>query len=93
LKIDRSFVVDISHDTNDAAITRAIIAMARGLDLAVVAEGVETLEQALFLQANGCDEMQGYYFSRPVPSNELAKMLVGPLSVYKKRIMPGNAAH
>jgi diguanylate cyclase (GGDEF)-like protein len=93
LKIDRSFIKDISHDTNDAAITRAIIAMARGLDLAVVAEGVETLEQALFLQANGCDEMQGYYFSQPVPSNELAKMLVAPLSVYKKRIMPGNAAH
>lgn len=75
LKIDRSFVKDISHDTNDAAITRAIIAMARGLDLAVVAEGVETLEQALFLQANGCDEMQGFYFSQPVSSDELAKML------------------
>ena len=85
LKIDRSFIKDVNHDANDAAITRAIIAMARGLDLAVVAEGVETLEQALFLQANGCDEMQGFYFSRPVLPDELGKMLGAPLSVYKKK--------
>ncbi len=76
LKIDRSFVSDVTHDVNDAAITKAIIALAHGLDLSVLAEGVETLEQALFLKANGCNEMQGFYFSEPVLPQKLAEMLV-----------------
>lgn len=83
LKIDRSFVQNVTHDLNDAAITRAIVALAHGLDLAVIAEGVETLEQANFLKLNGCDEMQGFYFSRPVPADELAKILrQKPISQY-----------
>lgn len=67
LKIDRSFVKDVMSDPNDAAIARAIVALAHGMELAVVAEGVESLEQAQFLFANGCKHMQGFYFSRPLP--------------------------
>ncbi|NYT65426.1 EAL domain-containing protein [Alcaligenaceae bacterium] len=67
LKIDRIFIKDVMNNPDDAAIVRAIIALAHGMELAVVAEGVETLEQAQFLHAHGCDHMQGYYFSRSLP--------------------------
>jgi diguanylate cyclase (GGDEF)-like protein/PAS domain S-box-containing protein len=70
VKIDRSFIRDLPGDSDDAAITQAIIAMAHGLKLRVVAEGVETGEQLSFLRAHGCDEMQGYYFSKPLPEHE-----------------------
>jgi diguanylate cyclase (GGDEF)-like protein/PAS domain S-box-containing protein len=75
LKIDQSFVRNLDTDRNDAAIALAIISLARGLDLKVIAEGVETAEQCAFLRKHGCDEIQGYYFSRPVPPEELAAML------------------
>jgi diguanylate cyclase (GGDEF)-like protein len=72
LKIDRSFVMDIPASADDAAIARAIIAMAHSLHLQVIAEGVETAEQLAFLAADSCDEIQGYYISRPVPVQEFA---------------------
>jgi EAL domain-containing protein (putative c-di-GMP-specific phosphodiesterase class I) len=67
IKIDRSFIRDITTDSDDAAITEAIVVMAHSLKLKVVAEGVETEEQLEFLRRCGCEEVQGYYFSRPHP--------------------------
>lgn len=75
LKIDRSFIKDITTDPDDEALTRAILAMSNSLKLKVVAEGVETDAQLEFLRRNGCDEFQGYLFSRPVSATEMTEML------------------
>jgi len=68
LKLDRAFIRDLTSDVSDAAMTSAIIAMAQNLDLETIAEGVETQEQAEFLQSKKCFHMQGFLFSRPVPA-------------------------
>ena len=74
VKIDQSFIRQISAD-DDTTIVKAVIGMARGLKLQVIAEGVETPEELAFLRAYRCDEAQGYYFSRPVPARQFATML------------------
>ncbi|MBS7662661.1 EAL domain-containing protein [Pseudomonas lalucatii] len=75
VKIDQSFIRDLAAGGEDAAITRAIIAMAHGLELKVVAEGVETQAQMDFLKAQHCDELQGYLISRPVEASAFAQLL------------------
>jgi diguanylate cyclase (GGDEF)-like protein len=75
LKIDQSFVRHISTAGDDTTIVKAVIGMARGLKLRVIAEGVETREELAFLRAYRCDEAQGYYFSRPVLPHQFAKLL------------------
>ncbi|KQW34287.1 hypothetical protein ASC76_23900 [Rhizobacter sp. Root404] len=77
LKIDRSFVRDITNSEEDHAIATAVVALGRSLDLRVVAEGVETLHQADCLRALGCDQIQGYLLSRPLPSDQLVAWLIG----------------
>jgi diguanylate cyclase (GGDEF)-like protein/PAS domain S-box-containing protein len=75
LKIDRSFVLDITTDPNDAAIIDAIVAMAKALKLKVVAEGVETQDHIDFLRGLGADQIQGYFFSRPLPAEAMGQLL------------------
>jgi EAL domain-containing protein (putative c-di-GMP-specific phosphodiesterase class I) len=75
IKIDRSFVQGLPGDNDDATLTQAIIAMAHSLRLKTVAEGVETREQLEFLRRHDCDEIQGYYFSRPLPIEALVETL------------------
>lgn len=75
LKIDQSFVRDVVNNTEDQAIIRAIINLAKSLNLITIAEGVETKEQLKFLREEGCDVIQGYYFSKPVSKEDIMKML------------------
>jgi EAL domain-containing protein (putative c-di-GMP-specific phosphodiesterase class I) len=77
LKVDRSFIIDIISSDDDAAITTSIIELAHNLGLKVIAEGVETVEQLEFLSRRGCDEIQGYFFSPPVPPADIARILRG----------------
>jgi len=76
LKIDRAFIRNATADPDDAAIVLAMITLAHGMKLKVVAEGVETEAQVNFLRMHGCDEIQGYYFARPLPIAECTQALV-----------------
>lgn len=75
LKIDQAFVRDVQDNENTAEIARAIIGLSKGLDLEVVAEGAELLEHIDFLKEHGCDIIQGYFYSRPVPAHEMEELL------------------
>jgi EAL domain-containing protein (putative c-di-GMP-specific phosphodiesterase class I) len=76
LKIDRTFIKDLPRDRDDAAIVTAVISLARGLGLNVVAEGVETAEQLRFLRSRSCDTVQGFVFSKPLPAEEMTQLLL-----------------
>jgi len=76
LKIDRSFISDIPDDEYDMSITIAIITLAKNLNINVLAEGVETQEQKDFLIENGCFDIQGYLYSKPIPTDEMQKYLL-----------------
>jgi EAL domain-containing protein (putative c-di-GMP-specific phosphodiesterase class I) len=75
IKINRSFIRDAASVTKDKALTETIIAMGRTLSLTVVAQGVETREQAEFLRQNACDEFQGFYFNKPMPADQMTQLL------------------
>jgi diguanylate cyclase (GGDEF)-like protein/PAS domain S-box-containing protein len=79
LKIDRSFVTDIGLHPDNAAIVRAIIALGHGIGAKVNVEGVETAEQLAFMRTHGCDDCQGFYFSRPLPAEDYAKLVAHPV--------------
>ena len=77
LKIDRSFIITMTKDADSMTIVSTIIALAHSLNMKVIAEGVETEEQSRLLKLLKCDEMQGYLFSKPLPMEQLTKMLQG----------------
>jgi EAL domain-containing protein (putative c-di-GMP-specific phosphodiesterase class I) len=76
LKIDRSFVTELPGNQDDASIAQAVITMGHALRLKIVAEGVETQAQLDFLAANFCDEMQGYFFARPLPADACTQLML-----------------
>jgi diguanylate cyclase (GGDEF)-like protein/PAS domain S-box-containing protein len=85
LKIDRSFVMDMLDNPKDLAVTQAIISLGHTLGLGVVAEGVENIEQRMALSAAGCDELQGYYFSKPMPAGQLISWMESQGQSWHKR--------
>ncbi len=91
IKIDKSFISDLSNDADNMAIVRAIISMGQKLKLRIVAEGVETEEQLYFLLAQNCDEIQGYYFNRPVDILDCEKILLANYGkhCFLNSILPG----
>jgi EAL domain-containing protein (putative c-di-GMP-specific phosphodiesterase class I) len=88
LKIDQSFIRQIGADGDESTLVTAMIAMARSLKLRVVAEGVETRQELAFLEAHQCDEAQGYYFRRPVPPQQFAKLLRTGVGRIRRRRSP-----
>jgi len=91
LKIDRSFIQELPGNLDDAAITKAIVSMAKSLGLAIVAEGVETTEQMEFLRENGCKVSQGFYFGRAVPADQIVGLVQAIAGESQRAAVPGPA--
>jgi EAL domain-containing protein (putative c-di-GMP-specific phosphodiesterase class I) len=89
LKIDRSFVQGVANDTDDREIAATIIAMARSLNMAVLAEGVETEQQLAFLRLYGCDQYQGFLFSKPMPADQMRTWLLEDARALPAHADPG----
>lgn len=89
LKVSRSFIHNILNDNEDRAIIEAIIAMGRRFSLNIIVEGVETLEQQTFLREHACDEMQGFYFSKPIVAEKFAELLRTHDLAHKTVVIPG----
>jgi EAL domain-containing protein (putative c-di-GMP-specific phosphodiesterase class I) len=83
LKIDRSFIRDITENNNDKAIVATIISMAQHLNMDVIAEGIETKEQLDILMDNDCKKIQGYYYSKPLPARDVEEAFFAPMRVSK----------
>jgi EAL domain-containing protein (putative c-di-GMP-specific phosphodiesterase class I) len=83
IKIDRSFIREITGIAKDHALTNAVIAMGKALSLNVVAQGVETKEQSEYLRQNACDEFQGFYLNKPVPANQISELLLRQSNITK----------
>jgi EAL domain-containing protein (putative c-di-GMP-specific phosphodiesterase class I) len=88
LKIDRSFISDVTEDMTDAAVVEAMIAMAKRMGLRVIAEGVETEEQFEYLRSLHCDVAQGYFISRPVPGEQATELLKAKVEVLIPKSAP-----
>ncbi|OPH58436.1 PAS domain S-box protein [Paenibacillus ferrarius] len=86
LKIDRSFIRDITENENDKAIVSTIISMAQFLNMDVIAEGIETKEQLEILMENDCKKIQGYYFSRPLPADEVENVFFAPMRIVGEKV-------
>jgi EAL domain-containing protein (putative c-di-GMP-specific phosphodiesterase class I) len=89
IKIDQTFIANLEHNAQSAAIIRAVIGLGRGLDLPVIAEGVETPAQLAFLRGETCDELQGYLIGRPLPIEGYAELVGRPVPRAKKAAMAG----
>lgn len=92
LKIDQSFVRDLQYNSKDLAIIEAIMVLARGFNLRVIAEGVETKEQLQLLQGFNCETIQGYLFSKPLPVTDLVKFLQQEIQIPQFRVIPSNCS-
>ena len=88
IKIDRSFMRDLPQGVEDKGIAEAIIGMGKALGLTVIAEGVETADQEVFLRKHACDELQGFLFSKPVSSENLAALLQSEVSISSPGLQP-----
>ena len=87
LKVDRSFIHKLPQDSENKAITKAIITMGQNLSITVVAEGVETQAQEDFLRDHICDEMQGFYFSKPITPDQFGDLLRNHRPLFKKKLI------